>query len=175
MMILRKAKPNEAIKILKFYQDVIKSIENTSFKPKWNEKYPNIEYIKTSIEKEELYICTERDEIVSSFILNNEFDNDYSDITWMIDAKPDEILIIHTFAINSNYRSKGLSAKIFDEIKKMNQTMKTLRIDIVDGNIGAEKVFEKLGFEYVTSVEIKHYAVGLQKFHLYEYVLKLKK
>ena len=54
----------------------------------------------------------------------------------------------------------------------MNNNQKTLRIDIVDGNDGAQKVFEKLGFKYIESIEIEHYAVGLQKFHLYEYLLK---
>lgn len=172
-MILRKAKPDESCKILKFYENVIESIKDSDFKPKWNEKYPNLDYIKSSIDKEELYIYTDNTKIVSSFILNNEFDNDYSNVKWQVDADDNEITIIHTFAINSIYRSKGLSSEIFNEIKKiaLNNNQKTLRIDIVGGNVGAQRVFEKLGFKYITTVEIIHYAVGLQDFHLYEYDL----
>lgn len=173
-MILKKAEIDEAEDVLIFYKNVIKSIENSDFKPKWNDKYPDLEYIEKSIKKSELYICRDNDIIISSFILNSEFDNDYSTVKWQVEAKPSEITIIHTFAINSDYQSKGLSRIIFDEIKKIaiDNNQKTLRIDIVGGNTGAQKVFEKLGFEYITTVDIVHYAVGLQDFHLYEYVLK---
>lgn len=175
-MILRKAKADESKKIFQFYQDVIESIKFSDFKPKWNEKYPNLDYIKTSIEKEELYVYTDSNIVVSSFILNNTFDNDYSNIKWLTDAKESEIAIIHTFAIDSNYQSKGLSWKIFNEIKDIVLTnhQKTIRIDIVEGNVGAQNVFEKLGFKYITAVEITHYAVGLTKFHLYEFPLTKK-
>ena len=173
-MNLRKAKACEAPNILKFYEDIIESIRNSEFKPKWNEKYPDLDYIKTSIEKEELYVCCNMDKIISSFILNNAFDNNYSSVKWQINANPSEIFIIHTFAINSHNRSKGLSSKILNEIKKIahKNNVKTIRIDIIDGNTGAEKVFEKLGFKYITTVEINHHIIGLQNFKLYEYVLK---
>lgn len=173
-MILRKAKSDEAKDVLIFYKNIIKAIENTDFKPKWNEKYPTLEYIKKCIKNSELYIYTTDSEIVSSFILNNKFDNDYFSVNWQIDAKPSEISIIHTFAINSKFQSKGLSREIFDKIKKisLDNNHKTIRIDIVGGNIGAQKVFEKLGFKYIATVKIAHYAVGLQDFHLYEYLLK---
>lgn len=54
----------------------------------------------------------------------------------------------------------------------MKNNVKTIRLDIIDGNAGAQKVFEKLGFEHVDSVEMFHPAVGAEKFHLYENVLK---
>lgn len=173
-MILRNARPSEAEDILAFYEKVIESLKNSEFNPKWNDKYPNIEYIEKSIKKGELYICTDNENIVSSFIMNSEFDNDYSHVEWLTEAEMDEITIIHTFAISSEYRSQGLSRRIFKKIEDMAITSnrKTLRIDIIGGNSGARKVFEKLGFRHVRDVEIEHYAVGLQDFHLYEYPLK---
>ena len=65
-MTLRKAKIEESEEILKFYKNVIDSITNTKFKPKWNDKYPNLEYIKTSIKKDELYVYTDNNIIISS-------------------------------------------------------------------------------------------------------------
>ncbi len=69
---------------------------------------------------------------------------------------------------------KVTAEKIVSEIKSIaqNNNQKTLRIDIIDGNNGAQKVFEHLGFKYVDSVELTHYVVGLVNFHLYELVLK---
>ena len=45
-MFLRRAKIYESYEILNFYKNVIDSIENTEFKPKWNENYPNLKFIK---------------------------------------------------------------------------------------------------------------------------------
>lgn len=174
MISLRKAKPKEAERILQFYQNTINSIKDSEFKPKWSESYPNFEYIQTSIEKQELFICTKDNNIIACVVLNNRFDPKYENINWISDAKPDEITVIHTFAIDSNFTGKGIGKEIFNQIKTsaLANNQKTIRIDIIDGNIGAEKVFRKFGFEYVDGAEMFHEAVGLEKFHLYEYILK---
>ncbi len=70
-----------------------------------------------------------------------------------------------------------LEKKIFNEIKEnsLKRNQKTIRIDVINENEGAHKVFTKLGFEYVDAVETFHYAVGVEKFHLYEFPLKKSK
>ena len=174
MITLKKAKVNEAENILHFYQNVINTLENSEFKPKWNEYYPNLDYIKKSIEKNELYVYTHDDNIVSCVIINNQFNEEYENIIWNINAKPDEITIIHTFAVDSDSTGNGIGKEIFNQIKNnaIQNNQKTIRIDIIDGNVGAQKFFEKLGFEYIDTVETFHKAVGLEKFHFYELVLK---
>ena len=77
MNILRKANAKEAEKILQFYKTTINSIKESEFKPKWNESYPNLEYIKTSIKKQELYIHTKNNNIIAAVVLNNRFDPKY--------------------------------------------------------------------------------------------------
>jgi RimJ/RimL family protein N-acetyltransferase len=174
MINLRKAKIEESKTILRFYQDVIDSIKGTEFKPKWSEHYPNLEFIETSIEKQEMHVYSKDGKIIAGVLLNNRFNPEYDNINWICDAKPQEITVIHTFAVTSDYTGKGIGKEIFNQIKnnaiENNQT--TIRLDIIEGNIGAQKVFEKFGFEYIDTVEMFHKAVGLEKFHLYEYVLK---
>jgi RimJ/RimL family protein N-acetyltransferase len=174
MITLRNAKIEESEKILSFYQNIIDSIKGTEFKPKWSESYPNLEFIETSIEKQELYIYTEDNNVIACVVLNNRFDPEYENIDWISDAKPQEIVIIHTFAVNSDFAGKGIGKEIFNEIKdnSLKNNQKTIRLDIINGNVGAQKVFEKFGFEYIDTVEIFHDIVGLEEFHLYEYALK---
>lgn len=174
MINLRKAETGEAKEILIFYQNVIDSIKDSEFKPKWSEYYPNLEYIQTSIEKHELYISSKDNEIIASVVLNNEFDPNYENIDWTIDAESDEVTVIHTFAIASKFAEKGIGRETFNQIKDnaIKNNRRSIRIDIIDGNIGAQKVFERFGFEHIDTVEIYHEAVGLEKFHLYEYVLE---
>ncbi len=177
MINLRKAEIEESEEILEFYQNVISTTKGTEFKTRWSERYPNLEYIETGIKNQEFYICKENNKIIACFALNNSFKPEYENINWMINAKPDEIIIIHAFAVTSNLAGKGIGKEIFNQIKEnsLKNNKKTIRIDIIDGNIGAKKVFEKLGFKYVGTAEITHQAVGLEKFHLYEYLLKKEK
>lgn len=174
MIGLKKANISEAEHILEFYRNVINSIRGSEFNPKWNESYPNLEYIKANIEKGKLYICTKDNEIIACVVLNNRFDPEYEDINWSVDANPNEIIVIHTFAIASDFAGKGIGKEIFGQIKTygLKNNKKTIRVDIINGNDGAQKVFRKFGFEYVDSVEMFHHAVGLQKFHLFEYDLE---
>lgn len=174
MVKLKNAEIDESERILKFYREIITSIEDSDFKPKWSERYPNLEFIEESIEKGEMYISSEGSSIVASVVLNNRFDPEYEGIDWAVNAKPQEIIIIHTFAVNSDFAGRGIGKEIFNQIKEnaIANDKRTIRLDIIDGNIGAQRVFEKFGFEYVDTVEIFHDAVGLEKFHLYEYVLK---
>lgn len=176
MINLRKAEINEAERILEFYREVITSIEGSEFKPKWNEKYLNLEFIETSIEKGELYICTKDDCIIAGVVLNNRFEPEYEGINWRVDAKPDEILVIHAFAVSSGFSQKGIGKEIFTQIKDdaIKNSKKTIRIDIIDGNAGAQKVFESFGFEYVKTVQLLHPVAGLERFYLYDYDLNEK-
>ena len=173
MIKLKKAKIDESEKILEFYRNIIDSIRGSEFKPKWSKHYPNLEFIKESIGKGELYICTIDADVISSVVLNNRFNPEYENIDWIVDARPQEIVIIHTFAVASDFSQKGIGREIFKQIKTEAEKnrKKTIRIDIINGNIGAQKVFEKFGFEYIDTAEIFHNAIGVEKFHLYEYAL----
>lgn len=51
MAYLRNAKIDEAKDVLKFYQKIISSLDNSEFDPKWNEKYPDLIFINDSISK----------------------------------------------------------------------------------------------------------------------------
>lgn len=142
----------------------------------WNESYPNLEFIKTSIEKEEMHIGTKDEDIISCIVLNSHFEPEYEDINWNVNAEPDEIIVIHTFAVSPASAGKGIGKEIFGLIKDnaIKYGKKTIRIDIIDGNIGAQKVFEKFGFEYVDCVEFFHPIAGMEKFLLYDLDLNEK-
>lgn len=173
MIKLRKAKINESVKILELYNNIIDTA-NDEFDPKWNDEYLNLGFIEDSILKEELYVYKVDERIISSVVVNNDFGKRYTDANWIVDAKPNEIVVIHTFAVNPSYRGRGISKEIFNIIKKqsLKNHKKTIRVDVINGNNGAEIVFKHLGFKHVDTVEEFYDAVGLETFHLYEYVLK---
>ena len=173
MIRIIKAKIHESVQILEFYRNIINTPDD-DFNPKWNENYPDLEYIENSILKEELYIYKSKKNIISSVIVNNDFGGRYNDANWIVNDESNEIVVIHAFAIDPSCRGKGISREIFNIIKKysLKNNKNTIRVDILYGNNGAESIFKHLGFEYIDTVEEFYDAVGLEKFHLYEYVLK---
>jgi len=175
MIQLRHARIEESKQILAFYKDIINTTDE-EFNPKWNDNYPNSEFIENSIIKKELYIARKDEMIISSVIVNDDFDSHYDDTDWIVNAKKDEIAAIHTFAVNPACRGRGISKRIFDIIKShcLKNNKKSIRIDVIDGNVGAQGVFKRLGFVYIDTFEVHHDAVGLENFHLYEYVLEWK-
>ena len=65
MVNLRKAKDEEGRKDIGILSKVINSTRDREFNPKWKRDYPNLEFIEGCVEKEELYVCTEEDNIIS--------------------------------------------------------------------------------------------------------------
>lgn len=121
-----------------------------------------------------MYIYEEENEIIACVIVNNHLE-EFSDINWYVDAKNDEIIAIHTFAVNPDYSGNGIGKEIINQIKKYANAnnKKTMRIDVIDGNVGAQKVFTRLGFEYIETIEMSHDTTGREKFHLYEYKMRM--
>ena len=86
MIQIRRAKIHESRDILDFYRNIINT-PNDDFNPKWDENYPDLEYIENSILKEELYIYKHDKKIVSSIIVNNNFGGRYNDANWTVNAE----------------------------------------------------------------------------------------
>ena len=173
MIQIRRAKIHESRDILDFYRNIINT-PNDDFNPKWNENYPDLEYIENSILKEELYIYKHDKKIVSSIIVNNNFGGRYNDANWPVNAESNETVVIHAFAVDPSCRGKKISKEIFNIIRKysLKNNKNAIRVDIIYGNDGAESVFKHLGFKYIDTVEEYCDAVGFERFLLYEYDLK---
>ena len=48
---------------------------------------------------------------------------------------------------------------------------KALRLDVIENNITAEKLYQKLGFQYIQTKTLYYDVVGEMTFKLYELVL----
>ena len=47
--------------------------------------------------------------------------------------------------------------------------MKAIRLDVLEGNLPAEKLYQKVGFQYAGSLNIFYEDTGWADFNLYEY------
>ena len=72
-----------------------------------------------------------------------------------------------------NHRGKGLARRLVENVIEQERKAgkKALRLDVIENNITAEKLYQKLGFQYVQTKTLYYDVVGEMTFKLYELVL----
>ena len=127
--------------------------------------------ILDSIDKGDLYVLADGEEIAVCVIANDEKVEGYADAPWQVDS--DDIIVLHVLAVHPDHRGKGLARKLIENVieQERNAGKKALRLDVIENNTSAEKLYQKLGFRYIQTKTLYYDVVGEMTFKLYELVL----
>ncbi len=166
---LCKSKDIEATGV--FYDRVVLWLENHVNYPKWEYKvYPSRQFVEDTVKAETLYICTDGEEIVGAFVLNDDPQGDYRKGDWTKDLDEGKFLVIHSLAIAPEAQGQGLGGRVIDfcidEAKKRGYS--SIRLDVVPDNIPAKKLYEKNGFTYSGDYDLGRGIEDIPEFSLYE-------
>ena len=171
-MIFRKAEREDFDKIRSLYWILIDREQDDPSFPHWKKGiHPSDEMIQTSIDKEELYVLADRNEIAACVVVNDEKVAGYSDAPWQIDS--DEVSVLHVLAVHPDYRGEGLARRLVENVMELERKagIRALRLDVIENNVTAEKLYQKLGFQYIQTKTLYYDVVGEMTFKLYELVL----
>ena len=171
-MIFRKAEKEDFYKIRSLYWNLIDQEQNDPSFPHWKKGiHPSDEMIQDSIDKGNLYVLVDDGEIVACVIANAEKGDGYSDAPWQIDS--DEVIVLHVLAVHPDHRGKGLARRLVENVIEQERKVgkKALRLDVIENNTTAEKLYQKLGFRYIQTKTLYYGVVGKMTFKLYELVL----
>ena len=171
-MIFRKAEKEDFYKIRSLYWNLINQEQDDPSFPHWRKGiHPSDEMIQNSIDREELYVLADDDEIAACVIANDEKVDGYSDAPWQIDS--DEVIVLHVLAVHPDHRGKGLARRLVENVIEQERKVgkKALRLDVIENNTTAEKLYQKLGFQYIQTKTLYYDVVGEMTFKLYELVL----
>lgn len=116
------------------------------------------------------YIAIVDDKIAGVIVLSHELVQNPDSGSWLIDAEPEEVLNIYRFAVRPDFlrRGIGLSLLNFTDQMAREKGVKSIRLDVYEGNIPAIKVYEKFGYSYIDKVDLGLGCYGLDLFRLYE-------
>ncbi|WP_040327286.1 GNAT family N-acetyltransferase [Clostridium ihumii] len=139
--------------------------------PGWKKGiYPTREDAINGIKNRNLYIAKYNDKIIGSIILSNTPEEAYHNATWNFKSDYSKILVIYTFVVHPKFMKCGVGKRLIDFATEyaINLNIKSIRLDVYEGNTPAIKLYEKCGFKYIDTVDLglKHY--GLEFFKLYE-------
>lgn len=173
VMTIRLCTQEDVVTTGRFYDDVVKYLDDTVNYPKWEYKiYPSEDSVKEKQSKNCQYICIDNNEIVGAFVLNDDPDGKYENVSWNVEMKQGEYMVCHTLATKPSMQGRGIGRQIVEYCIEHAKTKKYkgIRLDVVPENIPARKLYEKCGFEYRGDVDLERDIPEIPVFSMYELV-----
>ncbi len=173
-MIITQAKETDFPDVRSFYHTVIDRMQGSLYDIGWKKDiYPEPEFLLDSIKKGELYICLEADTIAAAMVLNHQYQEAYRSVRWQTDADESGILVLHILGVHPENSGKGYGKAMIKEAVRIagSQGLLAIRLDVLPGNLPAEKLYTQTGFTFIDSRNVYYEDVGWAKMDLYEYVL----
>lgn len=174
MLQIRVANHDDYSRVRDFYYALIDGMKEAEYRPGWEKDiYPTQEILLQSIEDNQLYIGQIKEQIASCMVVNHAYNDGYKKIKWSIDAKDSEVFIIHLLGVHPMFSGQGLAKQMVQGVIEMAHqcNIKTIRLDVLLGNIPAEKVYTKMGFVYRDTIEMYYEDTGWTAFKLFEYIV----
>ena len=174
MLQIRTAGSNDYESVRNFYYALIDAMRDAEYKPGWEKDiYPSQAFLIGSIENNELYVGEMDGQIVSCMVLNHEYNEGYKSIRWSLEAEDSELFVIHALGVNPAFSGKGIAKQMVRQAIKTarKNNIKTIRLDVLDGNIPAEKAYTQIGFTYVGTIQMFYEDTGWTNYRLFELLI----
>lgn len=174
MLNIRLANSNDFIKVRDFYYLLIDTMQAAEYKPGWKKDvYPTQIFITKSIEGKELFVGEIDGKIVSCMVVNHEYNEGYQNFPWSVKAEDSEIFVIHALGVLYEFAGRGIAKQMVNHaiIAAKDRKIKTIRLDVLDGNIPAEKAYTKIGFKYLDTIQMFYEDTGWTDCKLFEYIV----
>lgn len=152
------------------YHKTIRYLYATVNYPKWDEGHPSDEGVSEAIEKGTQYICIYHGKTIGALVLSEDPEGDYGVGEWSVDLQPGEFLVIHALAVDPAYARRGVGSFMVEQCLSIARRdgYRAIRLDIVPDNIPAKRLYEKQGFVYAGTKDLKRNIPLIPEFSLYE-------
>lgn len=170
-MIIRKAEPKEYAAVCGFYDTLIEEMAVLPYHPKWQKGiYPEYEYLKAAIRAGELFVAIEDEVILGAMVVNHSVNDGYRDANWHVSAEAHQVTLIHTLGVAVHHMHRGIGkAMVSFAIRQARESgQKAIRLDVIDGNLPARKLYEGLGFRFIQHQTMYYEDTGWCGFDLFE-------
>lgn len=174
MLDIRAARAGEFAAVRGFYHELIDMMEGSEFHPRWEKcVYPSDDFLRSSIERGELYIGLTGEETAAAMVINGEGAEGYAGAPWSVRAADGEFSVIHALCVLPSHHGRGFARELVAAAKEIARSRghRALRLDVLNGNLPAVKLYESEGFRFVSRVKLFYEDTGLTDFLLYEYAL----
>ena len=161
--------------VTSLYHRTIKHLEENINYPKWSSEHPSDKSIAEAIKNGEQYLCCKNGKPLGAVVLSENPDGYYDAGDWSKNLNVGEYLVIHALAVDPSYEQKGVGSFIVERCIDLAREggYKALRLDVVPGNIPAERLYRKIGFKSAGTKDLKRNIPEVPVFDLFELNLVL--
>ena len=174
-MNIRIAGRPDYTEVMSFYDAMCRELGKRAFLHAGNQGgYPSADMVRAAIHERGLIIGEEQGMIITAIILNHDADPAYDNVKWRIEARPEQVMIMHALRVSPEFSGRGYGKRMVDYCiaRAKNTGLKAIRLDTLDENTIAQKLYLSMGFSFVDTVEIEYKDIGEPRIlYCYELVL----
>ena len=152
-MKIRNAETKDLGKIMSLISSCIEDMEGRGIH-QWDEIYPDEKTIINDMEKKQLYLLEEGNQICGIIALNEFQEPQYKTVDWKFSGKS---LVVHRLAIEPAYQRSGCAKMLMDFAYKfaIEEDYENIRLDAFIKNPAAVGLYEKLGYRNAGTVTFR--------------------
>ena len=170
---LKIAEAAETEEICRFYESVCAYQEGQEYGPVWHYGiYPDAEELEEHVRNGELLLLRRDGEIAAAMVVLGHEDEMYREVPWTVREEP--IAVLHLFAVGEAFRGLGLGKTALRLLieRERGRGSRAIHLDVVKGNLPAERLYERMGFRYLEEREVWYEDTGDLRVALYEFDCK---
>ena len=172
--IIEKGTPDNYNELEVLYDSLNDYLSETVNYPGWIKGiYPVRETAEVGIKEGALFVLKIKGVIAGSIILNHTPEEAYKGVRWNIEVDDREVLVVRTLVTHPQFMHKGVALHLMEFAKKHAESLavKAIRLDVSINNTPAIKLYERSGYKYIETVDLRLPYEHLKWFRLYELVL----
>lgn len=171
---IRKAGEDDLPVLLRFYEEVCAAQADSEYGPQWHFGiYPAEDDLAAHIASGTMYLGLVGTRAAAAAVLTAGEDPMYADAAWKEKAEDREVSCLHLFAVHEDFRRLGISGEMLEGLMACAREngVRLLRLDVVKGNLPAEKLYLRHGFRFAEEREVFYEDTGEIRVRLYERLL----
>ena len=162
-MLIRKARTDDAQSIETIYDHIHAAASQGLAPTGWLKGvYPARSTILEALARDDLFVLIADDRIAGSGIINHIQLEIYGQAPWRYPASANEVMVLHTLAIEPASKGKGLGRAFVDyyeEYARKNGA-RYLRMDTNAINLPAREFYKKMGFNEIGMAKCAFNGIG---------------
>lgn len=174
-MKIDRAVDGDLKEIMSFYDMMCGELGKADFLPTGNRGgFPPENMVADSIAAGQMFVGRESGVIMAAYIMNNDADPAYKNISWQIDAPADKVSVLHALRVSPEYAGKGYASALLEHAVATAAAngQLAIRLDCIEGNTVPHKMYASHGFRHVGDTEILYEDIGVpRKFLVFEKLL----
>lgn len=135
--------------------------------------YPTQAFLDASTARGELFLAELDGVLVGCMVLNHAYNDGYAAVTWAADVPDAQLLVIHALGVHPAFVRRGIAQRMVQYAigTARSQGCRALRLDVLGGNVPAERLYAVQGFTCRGTVRMFYADTGWTDYGLYEYLL----